>query len=238
MSMVAEDHYRLCVVRSATVARPEDLRTPLDLLLAALPLKFFGTTTALEAVPVTSKEDDTLRRFLESAALSNPAGRAPTDPTHEVRFFTQAAAPDAIVDLHLTWGGQPGFVAELRLGRDAAPPPRTSTLRRLFDTMVKTFRPDFAFIDLPRRANAPQRPGELVFGWATYVTRRWPVRSVVPPPGRAIEVPYGGTVLLATIDLKDEFSADVVAHVEAIEKFARPILGSPGTSLRPPPPKS
>lgn len=219
MANLPDDHYRLCVVRAAPVG---ELRAILDRLISALGFTFFGLTTAYDTVPVKNKETDNLLPFLESAALSYPFGSKPHDPTHELRFFNEGGA----VDLHLTWGGQPGFVAELRLGRDAAPSPKGRGLLKLLDLLVQAFHPDFGFIELPRAANVPERPGEVVFGWATYLSKRWPRVTGVPAPGVSIEAPDGGTLLLATRDVQDEFSSDVARHVEGMEKFARPLLSS------------
>ena len=214
MSTVAEDHYRLCVVRSAPVARPEDLSGPLDWLVSALAgldpigLELYGLTTAYDTVPVKTAETNNLRPFLESAEVSYPFGRMPDDPTFELRFFNKPVGHEAadVVDLHLTWGSvadpiRPGFVAELRLGRAAATPPepplpstgeaaavkppRSQYLLRLFDLMLMAFQPEMGFIDLPRPPRVIDRPSELHFGWATYVNKDWARVPALPAPGAA-----------------------------------------------------
>jgi len=267
---VPEDHYRLCVVRSAPVARAEDLLGPLDWLVLALAgldpigLDLFGLTTAYDTVPVKTEEKNNLRPFLESAEVSYPFGRMADDPTFELRFFNKGATPDAVVDLHLSWGSavdpiRPGFVAELRLGREAATPPepplpatgeapaikppRSQYLLRLFDLMLMAFQPELGFIDLPRPAMVIDRPRDLHLGWATYVNKDWPRVPALPAPGApdtgqaspgfAIEMADGGALFLATRKIEDELSPDIARQLHTLESYARPILLSTRATFQP-----
>jgi hypothetical protein len=224
------DTYRLCMVKRAALAAPADLTATLDWIVRALeaedPILFslFAYSPAMEPVRILDGDESRVEDLLATSEITWNFGREPADPTHEVVLFNkEEGARRVYLRASFVAGGAehtgPGFVFDLRLGRDAAGPEgpeRGAHLAALFSMLVAPLHPDFGHVELPGQPHRVDRPATYEVGWLTYFARaERPLPPALPPPGVMVPVDTG-TELFAIPGLAFESHGDVAREIGAV----------------------
>jgi hypothetical protein len=243
------DSYRLCVVKHASLATPTDLTATLDWIVKRLekedPLLFslHGYSPAMQVVPVLDGDKSLVEGFLATSEIAWNFGREPADPTNEVVLFNgEEGARKVYLRASFVTGGAactgPGFVLELRLGRDAAGPggaERGAHLDTLFSLLAVALYPDFGHVELPGHPPSVERPATYEVGWLTYFARaERPLPPQIQPP--AVMVPTdAGTKIFARPSLALDDHGDVAGDIAAVrDQLAVHAMAEPPA---PPPPE-
>lgn len=160
-----EDQYRLFVTRKAPVAKPTDLHRAVTRLVWKLrriggrAFTLYGYNPAMRKRRVLPFGLSRVWYFLERSEIAWNFGREPSDPTHQLTFFSRFNGTHAVylrIRFITDAAGAtcPGLCAELRLapavaGRDEKD--RAERVERLFRLLVETLTADSGHVELPGR---------------------------------------------------------------------------------------
>jgi hypothetical protein len=176
-AVLIEEQFRLFATRHAVVAKPSDLRPAVTRLVRKLsligedPFALYCYNSTMQKLRVLPFGFSRVGYFLARSAIAWNFGREPSDPTHELVFFSRFNGTRAVY-LRISFVVEgteatcPGLCAELRLTPAAAGPDEASRAKRieqLFQWLVETLAADAGHVELPGQseANAGTVSGEV-----------------------------------------------------------------------------